>query len=86
MASRLLALCGFFLLGILYDGLWCLCVRATASHRPALAAGTSAALVASGLFVNFSVISSGNLPAAAAYILGCALGTYLIVRFDARQP
>jgi hypothetical protein len=74
-----------FLLGVLLDVLWTLCVRSVAEKR-ALSAGLYQALfTVFAVAATWYVVEGKDLRSLLAYSLGCGVGTWAIVKWKSHR-
>lgn len=71
------ALLMLFVFGLAVDLLWCLSVQSSARLQAARATLYTVFLTGIQLAANWYIISDHSYPGFVAYIVGCALGTYL---------
>ena len=79
----------FFLSGMTLDLLWVLCVQATASRNPALAALASFGLAILNLTLTVAIFAwpeARSVLCIGAFALGSAAGSYGLVRFNRGIP
>ncbi len=78
----MLYLCGYFLAGLLMDGLITLDYRAVSAGRTRLAVVLSFSITALGMLIYEAYLNSRSILAILAYSAGSAVGTYLILTFS----
>ena len=73
-----------FGIGFALDLFWASCVQACAERRVVPAVLTQVGHTGLALIATWIVVAANTIQGAACYVLGCACGTFVIVKF--RRP